>query len=175
MVNARNPQRARTTVGTRAMVTGVFASVGVVLIGWQFAAAALTPGDTSASVTSTGSLSGTTSDTTQSSSDAAASGAEATSGSTSTSGTFTGTTVSTRFGPVQVAVTVSDGVISDVTALQLTDQGSRSVQITACAVPILRSEVLQSQSAQVSMVSGATYTSEAYLTSLQSALDQIGN
>jgi uncharacterized protein with FMN-binding domain len=69
---------------------------------------------------------------------------------------------------------VANGKITTVTPLHLTDNGGRSVQISNYAAPILRSEVLSSQSSQVSSVGGATYTSDAYLTSLQSALDQAG-
>ncbi|MEJ3404368.1 FMN-binding protein [Rathayibacter sp. YIM 133350] len=93
---------------------------------------------------------------------------------TAASGTFDGTAVETRFGTVQVRVSVSDGSITDVTALHLTDRESRSVAISNQAAPILRSEVMQAQSASVDTVSGATYTSEAYLQSLQSALDAAG-
>ena len=75
---------------------------------------------------------------------------------------------------MQVQVTVSGGSITDVTALQLTNADGRSVQISNRAAPILRDEVLASQSAQVSNVSGATYTTQAYLESLQFALDQAG-
>jgi len=75
---------------------------------------------------------------------------------------------------VEIAVTISGGAITDVTALQLTDADGRSVQISNRAAPVLREEVLQAQSASVSMVSGATYTSGAYLESLQAALDQAG-
>lgn len=108
----------------------------------------------------------------------------ATSGGTSTGttgtgpsaadGTYTGDSVPTRFGNVQVQVTVSGGQITDVTPLHLTDRDGRSVQISNRAAPILREEVLSAQSANVRMVSGATYTSEGYLNSLQSALDQAG-
>jgi len=73
---------------------------------------------------------------------------------------------------MQVAIVVSGGKITDVKALQLTNQGGRSVQISNYAAPILRKEVLAAQSAKVNSVGGATYTSEGYLTSLQSALDQ---
>lgn len=86
-------------------------------------------------------------------------------------GTYTGTAVETRFGTVQVQVTIKAGAITDVTALHLTDQEQRSVQISARAAPLLRSEVLSAQSANVQTIGGATYTSEAYLTSLQAALD----
>ncbi|MCJ1705544.1 FMN-binding protein [Rathayibacter sp. VKM Ac-2926] len=91
-----------------------------------------------------------------------------------TDGTYTGTAVSTRYGDVQVAITVAGGAITDVTALQLTDKENRSVSISNRAAPILRSEVLAAQSADVASVSGATYTSDAYLDSLQSAIDQAG-
>lgn len=77
----------------------------------------------------------------------------------------------TRFGNVQVQITVSGGKITDVMALQLTDEGSRSVSISNQAAPLLRDEVLQAQSANVQTISGATITSDGYLSSLQSALD----
>ena len=89
-------------------------------------------------------------------------------------GTFPGSTVQTRYGPVQVSVTIANGTITEVTALQLTNDGGRSVAISAQAAPILRSEVLSAQSAKVSNVSGATYTSKGYTTSLQAALDTAG-
>ncbi|MCU1471197.1 MAG: FMN-binding protein [Glaciihabitans sp.] len=71
-------------------------------------------------------------------------------------------------------ITVASGKLTDVTAVHLTDNGGRSVEISNYAAPILRTEVLAAQSANVSSVGGATYTSQGYLTSLQSALDQAG-
>jgi uncharacterized protein with FMN-binding domain len=85
--------------------------------------------------------------------------------------TYQGTAVQTRFGTVQVQVAVSGGTITDVTALQLTDDDRKSIQISNRAAPLLRSEVLAAQSADVQTISGATVTSNAYLTSLQAALD----
>ncbi|MDY7541462.1 MULTISPECIES: FMN-binding protein [unclassified Cryobacterium] len=93
---------------------------------------------------------------------------------TGITGTFTGSVVATRFGNMQVSVTLADGTITDVTALQLTDKDSRSVQISNRAAPVLKSEVLKAQSAAVANVSGATYTTQGYLTSLQAALDAAG-
>lgn len=90
------------------------------------------------------------------------------------SGTFDGATTQTQFGPVQVEIVVSSGKITDVKALQLTNDGGRSVQISNQAAPILRSEALTAQSASIQSVSGATYTSQGYMTSLQSAIDQAG-
>ncbi|MBO9704642.1 MAG: FMN-binding protein [Arthrobacter sp.] len=98
--------------------------------------------------------------------------AAATSSGAKASGTFTGSVISTRYGNVQVQVVLAQGTITDVIALQLTDQDGRSQQISSMAAPILRQEVLAAQSASVDSVSGATYTSEGYLQSLQAALDQ---
>ncbi len=75
---------------------------------------------------------------------------------------------------MQVAIVVANGKITDVTALQLTNQGGRSVEISNYAAPTLRSETLSAQSAKIQSVSGATYTSEGYITSLQSAIDKAG-
>ena len=85
-------------------------------------------------------------------------------------GTFPGALEQTPYGTVRVAVTIVAGRITDVAALKLTDAGSTSEQISAYAAPILRAEVLASQSARVGTVSGATYTSAGYLSSLQAAL-----
>ena len=79
----------------------------------------------------------------------------------------------TRYGPVQVELVVADGKISDVVALQL-PTGRRSGQISQAAAPILHDEALQAQSASIDLVSGATYTSDAYTQSLQAAIDQAG-
>ncbi|TFB89422.1 FMN-binding protein [Cryobacterium sp. TMT1-3] len=75
---------------------------------------------------------------------------------------------------MQVSVTIVNGAITEVTPLQLTNRGGRSVAISNQAAPILRSEVLAAQSASVQNVSGATYTTQGYLRSLQSALDTAG-
>ena len=83
-----------------------------------------------------------------------------------------GDAVSTRYGDVQVSVTFSGNTISDVTALHLTDADRKSVSISNRAEPTLKASVLQSQSAKVDTVSGATYTSEGYLESVQSAIDK---
>ena len=86
------------------------------------------------------------------------------------SGTFTGAAVQYPYGQVQVQITLVAGKITDVVA-QMPDQG-RSGFISQSVAPILQSEVLSAQSANINTVSGATYTSEAYAQSLQSALDQ---
>ena len=82
-----------------------------------------------------------------------------------------GTVVQTRWGPVQVQVTIAGGRITDVAALQVPDGNFRDQQINSYAVPRLREEVLSAQSAQIDTVSGATVTSDGYIGSLQAALD----
>jgi uncharacterized protein with FMN-binding domain len=90
------------------------------------------------------------------------------------SGTVTGTVSDTRWGPVQVRVTLASGKITTVDVIQEPDSNGRDQEINADAVPQLVSETMQAQNAQIDMVSGATYTSEGYVASLQSALDQAG-
>lgn len=87
-------------------------------------------------------------------------------------GTFTGSAVQTRYGAVQVAITVSNGSIIDVQVPAYPSGGGREARINTEAVPQLVSETLQAQSANIDMVSGATYTMTGYLGSLQSAIDQ---
>ncbi len=77
-----------------------------------------------------------------------------------------------RYGTVQVSVTLESGTITEVTVLQAPSTG-KDAQYTNRAVPVLREEAVSTQSANISIVSGATYTSEAYIESLQSALDQL--
>jgi uncharacterized protein with FMN-binding domain len=86
-------------------------------------------------------------------------------------GTFTGAVVNTRYGPVEVRVTISGGQIVDVTAVERPCDRARSAAISDAAAPILRREALAAQGASIDTVSGATYTSEGYARSLQAALD----
>jgi len=103
------------------------------------------------------------------------SGSSSGSGSASTTASqVAGDTVQTRYGPVQVQVAVSGSTITDVAVLQYPDGDGRSVQINQYALPQLINETLDAQGSGISMVSGATYTSQGYLQSLQSALDQAG-
>ena len=80
----------------------------------------------------------------------------------------------TRYGAVQVVVTISGGSISDVQAVQYPDRERRDQEINSVAIPELRNQVLSAQSANVAGVSGATYTTQGYLASVQSALDAAG-
>jgi uncharacterized protein with FMN-binding domain len=86
----------------------------------------------------------------------------------------TGDSTDTRWGPVQVQVTVANGTITDVNVVDYPSGNGRDQQINSRALPILVKETLDAQSANIDMVSGATVTSEGYLGSLQSALDKAG-
>jgi len=134
---------------------------------------------TAAGIASTGGSLSTTSGTTGSSSSSSTSGtssgstAQASPSAAAATGTetLTGAVYSSRYGNTQVQVTITNGQITAVTALQL-PSGGRSGQISQYVEPILSSEALTAQNANIDIVSGATYTSEAYAQSLQSALDQ---
>ncbi len=160
---------------TRAAVSAALASAGILIAGWQSGVHVADTGSTvaSAAAGTTGSAGSTGSS--GASGSTGSSGSSSATGTTGASakavGTYAGSVVQTRFGSVQVQITVQAGKITDVTALQLTDAERKSVQISNRAAPLLRAEVLQAQSADVQTISGATVTSDAYLNSLQAALD----
>ncbi|MCA4135550.1 FMN-binding protein [Arthrobacter sp. M4] len=184
----------------RAGVSAAIASTGILIAGWQYglhvsdsnASITTTAAGTNGNASSNGAAAGGagnggagnggsgnsgSGNSGAGNSGSGSSGSGSTSGSASAGasakagGTYQGSVVTTRFGSVQVQVTVKAGTITDVTALKLTDDDRKSVQISNRAAPLLRSEVLAAQSADVQTISGATVTSEAYLTSLQAALD----
>jgi uncharacterized protein with FMN-binding domain len=88
--------------------------------------------------------------------------------------TIAGQAIQTQYGVVQVQVTVTGSKIVNVSLLQLTAYDGRSQQINQAAAPILLQETLSAQSSNIDSVSGASYTSDGYLQSLQSALDEAG-
>lgn len=97
--------------------------------------------------------------------------------STSTAATstrVTGDAVQTTYGPVQVEITVTNGKVVLATAVDYPTNDPRDAQINSYAIPALNQEAAQAGSASIDMVSGATYTSEGYIQSLQSALDKAG-
>ena len=116
--------------------------------------------------------SASTTPTASASASASPSGAAPAATSGLTDGTFTGSATNTRYGPVQVQITVTGGKIVDVQAVEYPTDNSRDRQINERAIPQLVSETLDAQSADIHFVSGATYTSQGYLDSLQSAIDQ---
>ena len=97
-------------------------------------------------------------------------------GSTSSAGgsstTVTGDPAQTRWGPVQVQITVAGGKITDVTPVQYPNGNGRDQEINSYALPVLAQEALAAQSANIDHVSGATVTSDGYVQSLQSAIDR---
>jgi uncharacterized protein with FMN-binding domain len=115
-----------------------------------------------------------TTTTTTTTTQATTSSGTSSSGTSTKSTTYTGAVEQTRYGPVQVKVTVRNGRVTDLTAVQLPANDPRSVQIGASAEPLLRQEALQAQSASIDAVSGATFTSAGYQASLASALGQAG-
>ena len=91
-----------------------------------------------------------------------------------TASRYVGAAVETRYGFVQVAVTVTGTHIDSVNFVRLDAFDGHSQEINSQAGPILLQETLTAQSANIDTVSGATYTSDGYVQSLQSALDQVG-
>jgi uncharacterized protein with FMN-binding domain len=85
--------------------------------------------------------------------------------------TVNGTVADTRWGPVQVQVKIQSHKITDVRVLRRPHGNDRDDEINGYALPQLRAEALQAQSARIDSVSGATVTSGGYLESLQAALD----
>ena len=104
------------------------------------------------------------------------SGSSTDSGSGSSSGSsskaYTGAAADTRWGVVQVRITVKNGKITKSEAVQYPTGNPRDQEINAYAVPQLNSEAVDQQSSAIDAVSGATVTSDGYVQSLQSAIDQ---
>lgn len=118
--------------------------------------------------TSSGSSSSGSSDS------SSASSGTGSSGSSSASKTVTGEAADTRYGSVQVQITVSGGKVSAVQATEYPQNDPRDQEINSYAIPELNQEATSAGNAQIDMISGATYTSEGYVQSLQSALDKAG-
>ena len=131
-----------------------------------------TTGSSTVAGQSAGTSTGTASGTANGSSASSATGTQ--SGTTTGTKTIVGSTVQTPYGPLQVSVTFTNGKISAVKALQTPNRHGTSVQINAYATPILAQEAVAANSAKIDTVSGATFTSEGYAQSLQSAIDKLG-
>lgn len=163
----------------RAKIAASVASAGVLAAGWAVSTA---NGQTLTTASGTTATSGTTTSGTTTSGTTTTGSTRTTSGSTTSAksgssttykdGTYTGTTASHRYGSVTVTVKISGGKISDVTANAQSDGDRHSDNINSQALPIIKSRVIAANSASVSTVSGATFTTGAYLTSLQSALSK---
>jgi uncharacterized protein with FMN-binding domain len=132
-----------------------------------------------AAISGTSGISGTASTPTGSSSGSSSSSSSpsASSSPSSIAGaakTVTGTAADTIYGPVQVQITVKNGKVTAAQAVQYPQGSPRDQQINSYAIPVLNQEAVSVSSASIDAVSGATYTSGGYITSLQSALDKAG-
>ncbi len=162
---SRRPPMQRSPIVIAATIAG---TAGVLAFHPQ--SATVQPATAAISPTTSTSSSSTTSSGTSSSNGSGSGSGSGSSGSSAASGDA----VDTRYGSAQVRVTVTDGKIVKIEALQLQNHDPRSVQISSSAAPILQQEALAKQTADVDAVSGATYTSASYMQSLQSALDKLG-
>jgi uncharacterized protein with FMN-binding domain len=93
---------------------------------------------------------------------------------TGSSGRYTGSDVSYRYGDIEVQITVANGRITNISIPQESATDPRSQFINSQAIPILTNEALAAQNLNIDAVSGATFTSDAFAQSLQSALTQAG-
>lgn len=129
------------------------------------------PATTAATTSASNSTAATVPNATSTGATATTATTAANAASTLADGTYTGATDTNKWGPVQVEITVTGGQITEVAAIQTPTDDRKSVSINARATPTLASEVLSAQSADIDTVSGATYTSDSYKVSLQSAID----
>lgn len=163
----------RIVIALCSTVTGL-----VLLLSWptslnrSTAAASGTTG-TSGTGTAASGTTGTTT-TTAGATPATSGTAGGTAAATVKTATYDGAVASTRYGDVQVRITVTDGVLTAAEAIAYPDQDGHSARINQHAVPVLNKAATAARSANISMVTGATYTSNGYIQSLQSALDQAG-
>jgi uncharacterized protein with FMN-binding domain len=157
----RNPARGAKAV---ALVSSLAATIGV--------AGALERGTTTGSVLGAGATSAGASAVTDTTAASSSSSATASSPVTTyANGVFTGTAQPTKWGPIQVQVTIRSGRIVSVAEI-VSPADRKSQNINQQAAPILESEAIAVQSAGLDAVSGATWTSRTYTASLQAALDQ---
>lgn len=155
-------------------------TVVVLLFGYHTSTNSATPATVSSGSATTPSSSATSSAAPpdpstepEPSSSPSASGSSA-GGTSSAAKTYTGDVAQTRWGPVQVEITVTSGTITAVDVVQYPSENHKDAEINDYALPILVQDTLSAQSAKIDMVSGATVTSDGYVESLQSALDQAG-
>jgi uncharacterized protein with FMN-binding domain len=87
-------------------------------------------------------------------------------------GQYTGSVADAIYGNIQVKAIIQGGKITDVKFLQYPSDRSNSIYINQQAMPLLKQEAVQVQSAQVDIISGATDSSQAFVQSLSDALSQ---
>lgn len=149
------------------------ATMGVLAVGVAWGAGVANETDTASDASAdTGTDSPTTDQTTPAAEPSPTEAAPAT--GVAADGTYTGAVVQTRYGPMQVEIVITDGVISSSTALQQPGDDRESQQINARVIPILDEAMVEYQSAQFGNISRATISTDAYKDSAQSALDAAG-
>jgi uncharacterized protein with FMN-binding domain len=158
-----------TSLGGSALASGTTAGGTTTGAGSDGSASTPTPTQSSSGSSSSSAPSTSSSSSSSSSSSGKSSSSKSSSGS---SGTYTGQSVDTRWGPVQVQITVKNGKITAAQAVVFPQENPRDQEINSFAVPQLNSEAVQAQSGNIDAVSGATVTSGGYIQSLQSAVDQ---
>ncbi|GAA3706146.1 FMN-binding protein [Microlunatus aurantiacus] len=168
----------------KRIVLWLASTVTVVVLLFGYHTSTNSPAATSASsqtsATSTGSGAGSaappdpSSEPTDPSSEPTDPSSQPTAAGSSAAQTYQGSTVQTRWGPVQVQITVKSGRITAVDVLQHPSENPKDAEINDYALPVLVQDTLKAQSAKIDMVSGATVTSDGYVQSLQSALDKAG-
>lgn len=156
----------------RRITMWLLSTVAALVLLFSYKTSTMGPGGESSAIASGSGSAGSS----WSSTDGGSTGSGSSSGNGTTSGgsgngTATGSVAQTRWGPVQVRITVSGGKVTNVTAVQVPDNNRRDQEINDYAVPILKQETIDAQSAQIDTVSGATVTSDGYRESLQSAID----
>ena len=165
-----NSKSWRGTVLFTVILVTMGATVGLKLYG---TAAEVTTASTSVHSTASGTTGSTAAPSASASpAPSASASAPAAAPAPAATTTVTGSAVDTRYGAVQVKVTFSGTTITAIDTVQYPNRSGRDVEINDQALPILQQEALASQSANIDTVSGATYTSEGYIQSLQSAIDQ---
>jgi uncharacterized protein with FMN-binding domain len=156
----------------RRITLWLFSTVAALVLLFSYRTSTNSPVQASASQTTINERTPTPTPTTSASPGPATGPSPTTSPSTPTAAKiYTGSVASTRWGDVQVSITVAGGKITDVAVPVYPSGNGRDQEINAYALPVLRQETLTAQSATIDSVSGATVTTDGYLESLQSALD----
>lgn len=151
----------------RRIVTTILSTISILVLLFSYHTSSSNAGVSASPVVQQPSNSGS-----QSRSSTSTSSSTKKSGTAAQAVTYTGQSADTRWGPVQVQLTVQGGKITRSRAVQYPQGTNIDAQINGYALPVLDQEVVQKQSASIDTVSGATVTSDGYLQSLQSAIDQ---
>ena len=164
----------RVVVGAMGTLSGLVLlfSYHTSLGGTVLASGTTDGGTTTGGATTGGTGAGSDGSTSTPTTTESSSGSSSSTSSSGSSGTYTGGSADTRWGPVQVRITVKSGKITSAQAVVYPQENARDQEINSFAVPQLNSEVVQAQSGNIDAVSGATVTSDGYIQSLQSAIDQ---